>query len=226
MHDSARRIDAPWQMLCASKVPAVTCRPENCAASRQPCFLDRLPPRRALRHLLGMLSHVAKPAEHAPEPGASLVPHLAAVRRYLRFLGAERADLDDLVQEVLLAAVRSFAAVEPTLPWLLVTARNALRQHLRRLGRRHEVADLDRLDAAWATQMGDDAGQSKREALVLCLQSLPERSRRAVLLRYQEGLSREAIAAQTGLGVEGVKSLLERVRAALAGCIERRVRHE
>jgi RNA polymerase sigma-70 factor, ECF subfamily len=173
-----------------------------------------------------MLSHVAKLAEHAPEPGASLMPHVAAIRRYLRFLGAERTDLDDLVQEVLLAAVRSFTPAEPSLPWLLVTARNALRQHLRRLGRRREVADLDRLDAAWAAQMGDDAGQAKRDALVECLQTLPERSRQAVLLRYHEGLSRESIAAQTGLRVEGVKSLLERVRTALGECIERRVSHE
>lgn len=148
----------------------------------------------------------------------------AALRRYLRFLGAGRQVLDDLVQETLLAACRSFGAANAPLPWLLVTARNALRQHLRREGRRREVADLDRLDAAYREQVPGDGGELQLQALRRCLQELPERSRRALELRYGDGASRAAIAAAVGLGEEGAKALLARVRAALGACIERRLR--
>lgn len=176
-----------------------------------------------------MPPELERPVENAPperEPGPYPDHDQAAVRRYLRFLGAARHELDDLAQEVLLAAVRTFGATQPPLPWLLVTARHALQAHLRRLGRRREVADLDRLAAAWTVQMGDDGGAERRAALAHCLQTLPERSRRVVELRYRDGLSRDAIAARTGLGVEGVKSLLDRVRRALGECIERRTGHD
>ncbi|MEO6597615.1 MAG: sigma-70 family RNA polymerase sigma factor, partial [Planctomycetota bacterium] len=164
----------------------------------------------------------------ATDPGPPPVPELCwpaqqlvRVRRYLRFLGASRDSLDDLAQATTLAAVRTFAEEQAPLPWLLTTARNALRLHLRRLGRRREVHDLDRLNAAWCEQMQDDGGDAQRGALSECLGRLPERSRRVVELRYCEGLSREAIAAAVGIGVEGVKSLLGRVRQVLAECIQR-----
>lgn len=176
-----------------------------------------------------MPSELQRPVDDAPperEAGPWPAQDLAAVRRYLRFLGAARPEIDDLAQEVLLAAVRSFGAAIPPLPWLLVAARHALLAHLRRLGRRREVADLDRLAAAWTVQMGNDGGAERRAALAQCLQSLPERSRLVVELRYRDGWSRDAIAARTGLGVEGVKSLLDRVRRALGECIERRTRHD
>jgi RNA polymerase sigma-70 factor (ECF subfamily) len=176
-----------------------------------------------------MPPQLERPVDDAPperEPGPWPDQDLAAVRRYLRFLGAARHEIDDLAQEVLLAAVRSFGGAVPPLPWLLVTARHALQAHLRRLGRRREVADLDRLAAAWTVQMGDDGGAERRAALAHCLRGLPERSRLVVELRYRDGWSRDAIAARTGLGIEGVKSLLDRVRRALGECIDRRIRHD
>ncbi len=148
------------------------------------------------------------------------------VRRYLRFLGADRDVVDDLLQEAMLMALRTFGPGGAPLPWLLVTARNARAQHLRRLGRRREVADLDRLDAAWSQQAGDDGGEAQRKALDACLRELPPRTREVLTQRYRDGASREAIAAATGLGDEGVKSLLARTRAALAKCMRRRMEHD
>lgn len=149
---------------------------------------------------------------------------MLALGRYLRFLGAPRDAVDDLVQDALLAGLRAFAAGDAPLPWLLTTARNALRLHLRRLGRRREVADLERLHDAWCAEAGDDGGEAKRRALSACLEGLPERSRQVLERRYRDGWSRAAIAAEAGLGDEGVKALLARVRRALGDCIERRMR--
>lgn len=148
------------------------------------------------------------------------------VTRYLRFLGCERAAVEDLAQEAMLAAIAAFGGAVPPLPWLLTTARNALRMQLRRRGRSREVADLDRLHELWVEQASDDAGDAQRAALRECLRALPVRSRQAVLLRYGEGLSREQIAHRLGLRLEGVKSLLARVRVLLGECIRRRIGHE
>jgi RNA polymerase sigma-70 factor (ECF subfamily) len=145
------------------------------------------------------------------------------VRRYLRFLGCERAVVDDLVQETMLAAAGSFASRVPPLAWLLVTARNCLLMHLRRSGRRREVADLDRLHERWIEDARDDGGDAQREALDSCLQQVGDRARQVVELRYRDGLARGVIAERLGLGVEGVKSLLARTRAALGDCIRRRL---
>jgi len=155
-----------------------------------------------------------------------LVTATRRVCRYLRFLGCERSVVEDLAQETMLAAVASFVHDVPPLPWLLTTARNCLRMHLRRRGRRREVADLERLHGRWIQQASDDGGDAQRAALTLCLQQLPERSRRVVELRYRDGLAREAIAAQLDLRLDGVKSLLARARAALGECIRRRLGDE
>jgi RNA polymerase sigma-70 factor, ECF subfamily len=164
---------------------------------------------------------------HPPAPAAAArAAYLAAtvrVRRYLHFLGCAPSELDDLTQQTLLAAVANFATGLPPLPWLLATARNCLRMHLRRAGHRPEVAGLDSLHQQWIEQVGNDAGDSRLLALRGCLRDLSERSRLVVERRYGEGLSRAAIAMRLGLGEEGVKSLLARVRAALGDCVQRRL---
>src|SRR5262245_2740678 len=157
------------------------------------------------------------------EPRDALSAATRRVARYLRFLGCERESIDDLTQETLLAAVGTFADSAPPLPWLLTVARNALRMHLRRRGRRREVADLDRLHELWIEQARDDGGDAQRAALRECLRRLPARSRALVDLRYRDGMSRDDIAARLGLRAQGVKSLLQRVRSALGDCIRRRL---
>ena len=147
------------------------------------------------------------------------------LRRYLRFLGCPRDAVDDLVQEVQLAALRARPAARGDVPvsWLLATARNQLRKHWRTLGRRRERADIDRLDRMWRQHV-EDGGDERLDALRSCLQSLPARSRAVLRMRYGDGLARDRIAQRLGLGVEGTKSLLARVRAALVACIDRRIR--
>ena len=147
--------------------------------------------------------------------------HLQRVRRYLRFLGCPASALDDVAQETLVAGLGEWPTGDAPLPWLLATARNQLRKLLRDQGRRRELADVDRLDAMWQRHV-PDAGDARGEALRACLAELPPRSRAVLQLRYGDGLDRAAIGARVGLGVEGVKSLLVRLREALARCIRRR----
>ena len=84
------------------------------------------------------------------------------------------------------------------------------------------IEDLDAAEAAWVDHDEDDRN-SDRDALGECLESLTERSRRALDLFYREGAGRSLIADVLGLTVDGVKTLMRRAREALRACIRRRL---
>lgn len=156
-------------------------------------------------------------------PALDVAAALRSVRRYLRFLGCRDDELADLAHDAVLAALARWSLSDLPLAWLLATARNLFRRHLRRQRRRRELFDLERLDRTWVEQAGDDAGAAMAAALRECVAMLPARSREVLALHYGDGLAREAIAARVGLRSEGVKSLLARVREALAVCVRRRM---
>lgn len=183
------------------------------------------PPAAPFVHLPVVTSLSADPLPPAP-PGepAWLAPARARTWRYLRYLGCEATLADDFAQDTLLAALRAHGGQEPPPGWLLLTAKNQLRQH-HRAQRRSErlLADLELRHAQWTEVAGADDGDGKLAALRACLAELPERSRQVLQQRYGAGLERSAIARALGLGDEGVKSLLVRVRQVLAACMARRL---
>lgn len=176
-------------------------------------------------HLPVVTSLSADPLHPAPsgEP-AWLAPARARTWRYLRYLGCEPTLADDFAQDTLLAALRAHGGQEPPHGWLLRTAQNHLRQHHRTQRRSERVlADLELRHAQWTEVAGADDGDGKLAALRRCLAELPERSRQVLQQRYGAGHERSAIARALGLGDEGVKSLLVRVRQVLAACMARRL---
>ncbi|MEZ6038048.1 MAG: RNA polymerase sigma factor [Planctomycetota bacterium] len=155
---------------------------------------------------------------HDETPPGQTEGALLRVTRYLRFVGCPASALDDLVQETLLAGVRQWPDGDAPLSWLLATARNQLRKLLRDQGRRREVVDLERLDELWQRHV-PDGGDERGERLRHCLERLPERGRLALQLRYGDDLSLAEVGVRLGLGVDGAKSMLARLRAALQRCI-------
>ena len=157
--------------------------------------------------------------------------HQAEIYRYLRFLGAvERELAEDLVQETFVAAWESRHPPEASDPgrlaaWLRGIARNRFRMYCRRARANPVVADdrtLERAERVWTTAfLREGDGSDYREALRRCLDRLDAPARRAVDLRYREALGRAEMAGRLGRSEDGVKSLLRRVRAALAGCVRR-----
>jgi len=153
--------------------------------------------------------------------------HQAGLWRYLRFLGAEADEADDLTQETFLAVMRSnfeHRSAPETLGYLRQVARNQLLMYRRRTGREPVVGSLETAEAVWAEVVKDDLSDYLL-ALESCLESAVDgRARTAVLLRYREGASRERIGAELNVAAEGVKSLLRRARLALRECVERKLR--
>ena len=153
--------------------------------------------------------------------------HQAGVWRYLRVLGCSAAEADDLTQETFLAVLqRPFQQYSPaaTAAYLRKVARNLFVSSQRRGARWVAVADLEDIDAAWSRWADDDGGQLLLSALEACLQTLAERSRRALDLRFREQRSRSDIAASIGLSEDGAKNLMQRAKQHLRECVERRMR--
>lgn len=150
--------------------------------------------------------------------------HQAGVWRYLRFLGAERSEADDLTQETFLALFRShFEHRTPgqTSGYLRAVARNQLLQFRRRQGKELNTVQMEVAESVWAEADQDDGLENYLTALECCLEKLDGKSKDAVELFYRQGLGREAVGKRMDLKPQGVKSLLRRTREVLRECVKR-----
>ena len=163
---------------------------------------------------------------------AVVVTHQAEVYRYVRYLGAIAATAEDITQDTFLAAIRRTEPWEKLdersrAAWFRGIARNLFLQSCRKAQRGETTVDpthLQDAEATWKEEFlrGGD-GFDYLEALRHCLESLSERDGRAIALRYRERASRKRMADLLELSENGIKSLLRRIRAALAECVNKRL---
>lgn len=155
--------------------------------------------------------------------------HQAGVWRYLRYLGADPPEVDDLTQETFLAVTRApfeDRCPRQTAAFLRSVAGNQLRMLRRRQKRECECVSLEAAEAVWAKAAVDDGLETYLDALRECLAGLDGRARQAIDLHYKDNVSREQMAERLDMKPEGVKTLLRRTRQVLRECIERRLRSE
>ncbi len=171
------------------------------------------------------------PPTHEPTGLASLVQrHQAGVWRYVRFLGADRSEADDLTQETFLAVARGdFIERDErqTAGYLRVVARNQLLALRRKQNREVSTVELESADTVWAAAAGADGSfTGYLDALRDCVEQLEGRARLAIDLHYRVESGREAIAAALEMKPDGVKTLLRRTRQVLRECVERKMNAE
>jgi RNA polymerase sigma-70 factor (ECF subfamily) len=124
--------------------------------------------------------------------------HARVLGRFLAGAGASEADLDDLVQETFIRAFRAIATFRGQCQfrtWLLAIGGNALKDLGRRAARRR-VVPLDEQLHAHGGDPQELAEASETEAqLKRGLERLPRMQREVFLMRAQQGLEYEEIAA-------------------------------
>lgn len=144
------------------------------------------------------------------------------LRGYLkRRLAGLPEEVEDLVQETLLALHLQRGTYDPTLPvsaWALAIARHKLVDLWRRRGRRDSLHDaIDDVDEHLLVAEPDDAGA--RRDLESLFQELPQAQRQAIVLTKLEGLSVAEAAARTGASESAIKVQVHRGLKRLAALV-------
>jgi len=131
-------------------------------------------------------------------------------------------DVEDLVQETLLALHLQRATYEPSLPigaWVVAIARHKLVDLWRRRGRRDDLHQpLDDVDEALLVADQEEGG-TRRDLEKLML-ALPEAQRQAIWLTKVDGLSVAEAAAQTGASPSAIKVQVHRGMKRLARMVQ------
>lgn len=168
---------------------------------------------------------------HAPQAlsadaaGLLYEQHSRRIFGYCLSLLGSREDAEDAVQTTFINAQRGLhRGVVPQfeLAWLFKIARNVCynaRESTSRRGRLETARDLEALQDVLATP-DRPTGVSIRE-LTRALGRVPERQRRALLLREFQGLSYEEIATELDVSVAAVETLIFRARRSVAEQLER-----
>ena len=131
-------------------------------------------------------------------------------------------DVEDLVQETLLALHVQRASYDPTLPvsaWVTAIARHKLVDLWRRRGRRDALHDtLDDVDETLLA-VEDNEGTAKRDLLRL-LMALPEVQRQAIVMTKLEGLSVSEASTRSGASESAIKVQVHRGLKRLADMVK------
>jgi RNA polymerase sigma-70 factor (ECF subfamily) len=151
-----------------------------------------------------------------------------AVAGFVRGMVSDRAAVDDVLQEVALALYTGFAGYDPARPfvaWALGVARHKVHDRWRAAARSRQVAhDPELLEAlAEVSEEMADELDGHRRALQECLTQVEGRPWDLLQLHYVQGHQPREIAEKLGLESGHVRVLLNRVRAALKQCVERRL---
>lgn len=144
------------------------------------------------------------------------------LRAYLkRRLSGLPEEVEDLVQETLLALHLQRGTYDPTLPvsaWAVAIARHKLVDLWRRRGRRDNLHDaIDDVDEQLLAAEPDDGGA--RRDLETLFHALPAAQRQAIELTKLEGLSVAEAAARTGASESAIKVQVHRGLKRLAALV-------
>jgi RNA polymerase sigma factor (sigma-70 family) len=171
---------------------------------------------------LGMLMQAAQAGD--TRAYAELLKKIAPRLRQIisnqrRFL--QPADVEDLVQEVLLSlhVVRqTYDPGRPFMPWMLAIMQNRLvdaaRRHKRRSAREAEV---ERLPVTFAEETANIENEvyGDRKALTEAIEGLPPRQREAIEMLKLREMSLKEAAAASGTSVGALKVSVYRAMATL-----------
>jgi RNA polymerase sigma-70 factor, ECF subfamily len=152
--------------------------------------------------------------------------HSGRIFGYCLSLLGSREEAEDAVQTTFMNVQRGLErGVVPQfeLAWLFKIARNVCYNRSESSSRRRRIESADDLDSLQevlaSPERGAAMGVSVAE-LTRALGAIPERQRRALLLREFQGMSYEEIAGELGVSVAAVETLLFRARRSLADQLE------
>jgi RNA polymerase sigma-70 factor, ECF subfamily len=154
------------------------------------------------------------------------------LRAFISRRVSNQADVDDLVQRVLLQIVKGLGALrdaERLHAWVYRTARNVIADYYRSPTARREVASGDGADLASSNAADGQAPVEEDERTALqelaacmtpMIRQLPQAYREAITWADLEGVNQADAAERAGVSVSGMKSRIQRGRKQLKAVLE------
>ena len=154
------------------------------------------------------------------------------LRAFIRRRVRNEADVDDLVQRVLLQIVGglgSLREVERLHAWIYRVARNAIADHYRSPAVRREHASGNIIELASANDSTvsipiEEDGRAAFHELATCLlpmiRQLPPPYQDAIRMADLDGLTQVEASRRAGVSVSGMKSRVQRARLQLRAIVE------
>ena len=146
------------------------------------------------------------------------MPHVRALLRTATRLCQVRESAEDLVQETMLRAWKSFDQYRPQTnckAWLFAILMNLWNEERRRPSQRHEAASSEEFDVEQQTAPSNSDNRVFMHEVLARIDRLPEEQRCVLLLSVVEGLALREIAEMLKVPMGTVMSRLGRARVAL-----------
>lgn len=170
-------------------------------------------------------SRPSAPSSRREEFEGEALVHLDALYgQGLRLTGGDEARAEDLVQDTMLKAWRSWETYERNTDcraWLMTILRNTFVNEFRRRKRRPDPVDYDDVEErpVWPQLKDEDPSaffdRIVDDEVVAAIEDLDDEFRVTLVLADVDGLSYEEISEQLGIPVGTVKSRLYRARRRL-----------
>jgi RNA polymerase sigma factor (sigma-70 family) len=166
----------------------------------------------------------AEPTPEALETAEELFQaHSGWVYGYCLRVLRSPEEAEDALQTTYLNACRSLSrGTRPKVgsAWLLRIAQNVCFARLRSSGRRGKLERVQDVTVLAETVPAPERTREEMIGLIDALGTLPERQRRAILLREWQGLSYSEVAGTLGVTQAAVETLIFRARRSLAAALD------
>ncbi len=159
------------------------------------------------------------------EFGEYVNEHQTAVRACIRILGIPTGYVDDIAQETFLIAYKKFGEYDHSRSmrsWLLGIARKLVINERRKVARRFKLlnenlTDLLHEEAISVAQEYEAA--EKLKVIKTCINSLPERNKTILNLKFEAGKTAASIAVRLERDSSTIRHLLARTITSLKRCV-------
>lgn len=162
---------------------------------------------------------------------AMLMQQRDALFAYVLACVRSHADVDDILQNVSVAVIEAQEIPQDPgqfLAWTREIARRRILEHFRTSKRLLPVdsSTVEQLTEAASRIDSHQTSQSRRDALLSCIEKLPPESRQLLAARYDDSTenSTSMLSQRFGRSEQGVMSLLYRLRQVLRDCVERHLK--
>lgn len=136
---------------------------------------------------------------------------------------------EDILQSVAIVTAQKSSSYDfdkNPAPWFIGIAKNHIKKWYTSQGRNSRNVSLDILEECISdySNFESDLIANRREALNTCIGKLPSKQKEVVRLRYMHDKSCHTIAEELKRPIQGIYSLLKRLKLELRKCVEFRLK--